>query len=501
MTIDEAKKIYLDVREKNNAFGLCFYLNGLDIETECAPGGCLDYRSKQLSVIDSLLYDMNTSENYKKAVETLNENKASLDCDLAHEIEVSANNMRDLALVPKDEYLKYSELVNKAYPAYVKAKTESDYSVFEPYMDKIVKYLRKYVKWVGRDGKEGYDVLLDKYEPGYTAKDYDKFFVLLRQKLVPFIKKIVAKTPDVPEFAKKLYPKAGQVEFCEYLRHVMCFDNEYTGVLESEHPFTTNNGSHDVRITNHYHEDLMSSAIFSAIHEMGHGLYELQIDDKFEGTNCSGGASLAMHESQSRLMENMVGRSLEFWQIHFPKLKEIFKEQLDGVSCEDFYRYANRVEYSLIRTEADELTYPIHVMIRYEIEKDLISGKIDAKDIPTVWNKKYFDYMGIRVPNDKNGCLQDMHWSDGSLGYFPTYALGSAYAAQIYDAMSKDVDIPASVKSGTVRALEDWLREHLHKYGASKYPKELLKIATGKEFDPNYYIDYLIKKYSDIYGI
>ncbi|MBQ0125163.1 MAG: carboxypeptidase M32, partial [Clostridiales bacterium] len=189
------------------------------------------------------------------------------------------------------------------------------------------------------------------------------------------------------------------------------------------------------------------------------------------------------------------------WETHFPKLKEIFPEQLDGVSAYDFYLYVNDVRRSLIRTEADELTYPLHVLIRYEIEKDVMAGKIEAKDIPTVWNRKYKDYLGVDVPCDRDGCLQDMHWSDGSLGYFPTYALGSAYAAQIYDAMAKDIDIDGALKEGSVRKLADWLKEHLHKYGSSKYPKELIKLATGKDFDPHYYVDYLKSKYGELYGI
>lgn len=499
MTKEQALKIYTDVREKNTAFGLCFYLNGLDVETGTAPAGCMEFRSRQLSVIDGMLYDMNTSEEFKEAVSTLYDCRESLSPELAHEITVQADNIRDLSLVPKDEYLAYSELLNKAYPIYLEAKKKSDYSIFLPVLEQIVAYLRKYVKWVARDGKEGYDVLLDQYEHGYTVADYDRFFDTLRKDLVPFVRKVCAKTEPLPAFATKTYPVEGQKQFCEYLRTVMCFDPTYTAMQESEHPFTTNNGNHDVRVTNHYYEDNLISSIFSAIHEMGHGLYELQIDDALEGTGCSGGASLAMHESQSRLMENMIGRSRAFWNKHFPKLAEIFPEQLSGVTAEDFWRYVNRAEYSLIRTEADELTYSIHVMIRYEIEKGLIDGSIGVAEIPAVWNAKYKEYLGVDVPDDKSGCLQDMHWAGGSFGYFPTYALGSAYAAQIYHAMAKDLDIDACLSEGTIEKLAAWLREHLHRYGASKYPSELIRIATGSEFEPHWFVDYLKEKYSDIY--
>lgn len=500
MELQEAKKIYSDVLEKSNAFSLCFYLSSLDIETETMPPEAVAYRSKQLSVINGIMYDMSTSAEYVEAVKILNENSKNIDPDLAHEAEVECERIKRIARVPKDELLAFSEMLNMAYPAYVEAKLSNDFEKFRPYLEKIVDFKRKYVEYVKTDDLSGYDVLLSEFEHGYTAADYDKFFDELREKLVPFIKKIAGKS-DVPEFAKKTYPKEKQSAFCDYLRDVMCFDRKRTAVLSSEHPFTANNGCHDVRITNHYYEDNFISSIFSAIHEMGHGLYELQIDEKYEGTGCSGGASLAIHESQSRLMENMIGRSLAFWQTHFPKLKGIFADELDGVTAEDMFKYVNRVEYSLIRTEADELTYPIHVLIRYEIEKMLMSGKLSVKDVPSEWNKKYKEYLNVDVPSDKDGCLQDMHWSDGSIGYFPTYALGSAYAAQIYHAMSKDIDIDEEIKKGNIGGIAAWLKEHLHKYGASKYPKELIKLATGEDFSPNYYVDYLIDKYSKIYNV
>ncbi|MBQ0125857.1 MAG: hypothetical protein KBS59_05990, partial [Clostridiales bacterium] len=282
MTIENAKKIYLDVREKTNAFGLCYYLSSLDIETETVPRGAMDFRAKQLSVLNSLIYDMTTSAEYTEAIETLKAGKDTLDADFAHEIDGVSEGMEKLKKTPKDEYIEFQELCTKAYPAYVDAKLSSDFSKFEPYLDKIFKYNRKYVKWVGGE-KQGYDVLLDEYEHGYTAEDYDKFFGVLKDELVPFVKNVTDKTREIPDFAKKTYPADKQKEFCEYLRGVMCFDPEYTAILESEHPFTSNNGSHDVRITNHYYEDNLISSIFSAIHEMGHGLYELQVDEKYEG--------------------------------------------------------------------------------------------------------------------------------------------------------------------------------------------------------------------------
>ena len=502
MTLEEAKKIYFDVREKANAFSLCYYLSSLDIETGTAPAGSFDYRSKQLSVLDSMIYDMRTADSYNEAVKMLKDNSSELEADFAHEIEVVYEDIEALAKIPKEEYLAYSELLTKTYPVYVEAKLAGDFEKFCPYLDKIFVYNRKYADWVAKDGKKGYDVLLDGYEKGYTTVEYDKFFDTLKKELVPFVKKITEKgKPPVPTFAGKIFSAEKQKEFCKYLGKVLCFDPEYTAMMESEHPFTTSNGNHDVRITNHYYEDNLISSIFSAIHEIGHGLYELQVDDKYEGTGCSGGTSLAMHESQSRLMENMIGRSRAFWETHFGKLQEIFSEELKDVTVDEFYRYVNNVECSLIRTEADELTYSLHVLIRYEIEKEMMRGELEASDVPAVWNKKYKDYLGVDVPNDREGCLQDMHWAGGSVGYFPTYSLGSAYAAQLYAAMAKTVDIDASVREGSIDKIAAWLKENVHRYGASKYPKDILRAATGEDFDPKYYTDYLIGKYSEIYGL
>ena len=210
---------------------------------------------------------------------------------------------------------------------------------------------------------------------------------------------------------------------------------------------------------------------------------------------------MAMHESQSRFMENMIARSLAFWETHFDKLKEIFPVQLQGVTPQEMYEYVNSVECSLIRTEADELTYSMHVLVRYEMEKMIMAGKINASQFPETWNALYKEYLGVTVPDDTQGCLQDVHWAYGEFGYFPTYALGSAYGAQIYNAMQKDLDIDSVIRSGKLTEITNWLKEHVHKYGSSKFSKDILFLATGENFNPNYYVDYLINKYSEVYNL
>ena len=299
---------------------------------------------------------------------------------------------------------------------------------------------KKYVKYLETKELKGYDVLLDIYEEGMTKEKYDKFFSLLKAEIVPLVHKINSLKPLEVSFKDKLFDINKQKEFANYLMDVMCFDKSRGLMKESEHPFTSGYGTTDVRITNHYYEDLLISSIFSCIHELGHATYEQQSNPDLDSTLLGGGASMAMHESQSRFYENIVGRSYEFWVRHYPKLKSIFSEELKDVTLDEFYKYINNVECSLIRTEADELTYPLHIMVRYEIEKLIIESDVDVCELPSIWNKLYKEYLGIDVPSDKEGILQDVHWAGGSFGYFPTYALGSAYGAQMLDAMKKDLD-------------------------------------------------------------
>ena len=282
---------------------------------------------------------------------------------------------------------------------------------------------------------------------------------------------------------------------------VMCFDKTFGLTKESEHPFTSGHGTTDVRVTCHYYEDQLTSAIFSMIHELGHGTYERQCDPKYNNTALSGGTTMAMHESQSRFYENIVGRACSFWQKHFPKLQSLFNDQLKDVTVEEFYEAVNKVENSLIRTEADELTYPLHIMVRYDIEKMLFNDGVDFETLPSLWNKLYKDYLDIDVPSDKMGILQDIHWAGGMFGYFPTYALGSAYAAQIYNQMKQELDIESILKEDNLEKINHWLKEKVHKFAGSKTPKEILVDITGEEFNPKYYIEYLKDKYSKIYKI
>jgi carboxypeptidase Taq len=499
--MEKALQIYNETNKKLKAFGLAMFLHGWDSSTE-APRESMEYRSGQLGSLSEMYYHVSTDKVYEASIEKLYENRESLDPVLKHEIIEIRKNLIKTKRIPVAEYVNYNELLAQAYPVYVEAKNTNNYALFKPYLQKIIEFKKKYLIWQKTEAMKGYDILLDENENGFSIEDYDRFFSTLKERLVPFAKSVAKKKLKYNKaFTKKAFSIEKQRLFAKYLQNVFCFDPNRTVIKESEHPFTTNNGTHDVRITTHYHEMNPMSAIFSAIHEMGHGLYELQVNPELDQTMSGGGASMAMHESQSRMLENMIGRSEMFWNTHFSKLQELFAKELKPTEISDFVKHVNKVERTFIRTEADELTYSLHIMIRYEIEKNLFAGRADLEKLPELWNKKYKQYLGITVPDDKQGILQDVHWSAGLFGYFPTYALGSAYSAQLYHAMAKDIDIEKSIANGTITEIAGWLKSHVHQYGASKSPKEILRLATGEDFNPNYYVDYLIGKYSKLYEL
>lgn len=499
--MEEYLNIYKDYRKKIKAYNYINYIVSWDSETE-APNGCFEARGKHLGVFAEEAFKLQTSDEYVNAVEKLLEKPKKLDKVLLHELTEVKRSNDELKKIPMEEYVNFQVLLSNSQTIWAKAKTTNDFSVFAPTLKEIIAFMKKYVKYLETDTLKGYDVLLDQYEHDYTQKEYDAFFDLLKEKLVPFVKNVTSKKLEYDSsFVNLKYPKEKQKAFCKYIEDVMCFDHERGLSKESEHPFTSGSGTTDVRYTNHFYEDLFYSSIFSAIHELGHATYEQQSDPSLDDTFSGGGASMAMHESQSRFYENIVGRSYEFWQRHYPKLQKTFPKNLKNVSLDSFYKLINNSTCSLIRTEADELTYPIHIMIRYDIEKMIFNNEVEVEDLPKVWNQKIKDYLGLDVPSDDKGVLQDIHWAGGSFGYFPTYALGSAYSAQFYNAMKKDLDVSKAFGEKTTKKVNKWLKNKIHKYGATLYPKEIILKATGESFNPEYYIEYLISKYSKIYGL
>lgn len=492
---------YKVFRTKLKAYNYVQFVVGWDSET-VAPVGCFNERANQMGVISEESYKLSTSPEYMGIVEELFGMKEKLPAVLRQEIIEVFKDINKLKKIPMDEYIEFVILLNKSHQVWVEAKTKNNWDLFEPVLDKIITFERKYIKYLETDKLKGYNVLLDDYEPGFTMKEYDAFFDTLKKDLVPFVNKVInTKLEYNNSFLDNKFKIEKQKKFMLYLQKVMNYDTDHGMMKEAEHPFTSGFGTTDVRVTNHFYEDNLFSAIFSAIHELGHATYEMQCDPKLDETFVGGGASMAMHESQSRFYENVVGRSYEFWEKHYPKLQRTFKKELKDVTLLDFYKAINEAKASLIRVEADELTYPIHIMIRYDIEKAIFNDGLETKDIPKTWNKLYKDYLGVDVPNNTKGVLQDTHWAGSSFGYFPTYALGSAYAAQIYHTMQKELDMPKLMKASNLKSVNKWLKKKIHKYGASKYPKEILKIATGEDFDAKYYVNYLKEKYTKIYNL
>ena len=500
MELVQAIEIYKNYVKQIRALGYAEYLISWDSETE-APSGSIEERSKQVGILSEMSYKLERSEEYINCVKYLYENMESLDELLRIEIKKVHKALMQSLNIPIEELVNYSILMSKSHSIWANAKINSDYNLFKDTLKEIIDYNKRFVKYLETDTLKGYNVLLDQYEEGMTKEKYDEFFTLLKEEIVPLVQKI----KETKKFDNKLINKKFDIEkqkkFADYLMDAMCFDKTRGLMKESEHPFTSGFGTTDVRVTNHYYEELLLSSIFSAIHELGHGTYEQQCNPELDETQLSGGTSMAMHESQSRFYENIVGRSEGFWKKHYNVLKDLFKDELKDVSLDDFIKAANEVECSLIRTEADELTYPLHIMVRYEIEKLIIETDVNVEELPLIWNRLYKEYLGIDVPNDKLGILQDVHWAGGSFGYFPTYALGSAYAAQFLNAMKKDLDFEKAVENENLEVINNWLKRNVHIYGQTKTPDELLNIATKESFNAKYYVEYLKNKFTKLYGI
>lgn len=412
------------------------------------------------------------------------------------------NSYEKLEAIPQEEYRAFSELKAKATSIWEKAKEKGDYQAFRPTLEELIKYSKKFVGYRKDETKHKnpYDVLLSDFEPGFDVEQLDEFFQLIKDELVPFMKEILEKTKDIDKsYNEKTFDIDKQKELSRFLAEYIGFDFEKGVLADSAHPFTTNLHNKDVRITNHYYENNLESGIFSVIHESGHAVYELQVGDDITMTVVGEGTSLGMHESQSRFFENVIGRSELFWKPIYNKLQETFEEQLKDVSLEQFIKGSNKPEAGLIRTEADELTYPIHVLIRYEIEKMIFNDEVEGEDLAKVWNEKYKEYLGVTPKDDKEGILQDIHWANADFGYFPSYAIGSAVAAQIYYHLLKVMPLDEYLEQGNIKAIRDYLGEHIHKYGKMKNTNELLKQMTGEEFNPSYYIKYLKEKYTKLY--
>lgn len=466
-----------------------------------APEEAADYTAKLVGILAGESFALCTSDETVKLLKDCLEHPSDDEVETAI-VKRLWEDYEKICHIPKEEYIAYQELVSKGMNRWERAKDEKDFSLFSPVLKELVEMSKKINGY--RPRKEGltlYDMMLDEYEKGFTTKELDRFFGELKDELLPIVKKVSEKQDIVrTDFLTRNCSIDEQKHFNYVLAEYLGFDHTRGVIAESAHPFTTSLHNRDVRITTHYYEDMITSAIFSTIHETGHAIFEQNNSDRITMTPLAGG-SCAVHESQSRMFENMIGRSEAFWEPVYPKFQEIFEEQFGDVTLEEFVRAVNAAKPSLIRTESDELTYCFHIMIRYELERELFDRDISVDDLPKLWNQKYREYLGVVPENDAEGVLQDVHWSGGMFGYFPSYALGNAIAAQIYHSMEKKVDIDKALRSGDLEAILAYLREHIHQYGAMRETKRLLLDATGEEFNPSYYIQYLKDKYIKLYEL
>lgn len=466
------------------------------------PEKGVERRSDVMQYLSQIMFNLETSEEYSALVKELYKTIEDNTDEEKAMIKLAKKSLDFMEKVPEKEYLEYSKLVASGETYWAKARENNDYESFKPILTKIVAFNKKMAEYIGYEGTP-YDALLDLFEPGATVDKIDTVFKELRDGIIDLLEKI--KKSDVVingDILKGHYEIAPQKEYNMGLAKRLGYDFERGAIAESAHPFSTNFGNNDVRITTAYSKEDPVTAMYSTIHETGHAIYEQNIPDAISKTNIGGGVSMGIHESQSRYYENILARSQAFIEAEYPNMVKAF-EGLKVYSSEDIFKAINKVSPSLIRIEADELTYSLHIIIRYELEKMLINGEVDFDQLPELWADKYEEYLGVRPETFAEGVLQDVHWSGGMIGYFPSYALGNLYGAQmLYKGMMRDLpNYEDLVKEGKISEITQWLADHVHKYGATYEPNVLIEKITGEALDAKYFLRYLNEKYSKLYEL
>ncbi len=490
---------YRDYKEKGNAFSLALATMSFDKST-IAPKDGQAYTNKMMSILATEQFVHYTNEEAYQKIKELS--TYDLDETLRKEVDFTLQSLEENKHIPKEVFNRFVSARNDSGSAWQEAKNKSDYEMFKPYLKKVVEAQKEILSYHPNKEMKPYDILLDKFQKGMDEVRYDAFFETIKERLLPFIQKVIKSDIQIDDaILHDNYDTETQAEFMDDILMYLRRDTNKTYMCTTEHPFTSFFSVHDVRLTTHYYENALSSAIYSTIHEYGHALYGLQVNPDYNGSELYSQIGFAMHESQSRFLENHIGKSEAFWKANLPKLQKRFP-QFQSIDAKQLTNMLAKSSPSLIRIEADELTYPIHVLIRYELEKEMFNnGEIDYDHLHEEWNAKYQEYLGISATNDKEGILQDVHWSMAYLGYFPTYALGSAYAAQFYNTMQQQLDVESLLANDKFEEIASWLKENIHQYGAAKSADELLQDVTKEAFNPNYYVDYLIEKYSTLYKI
>ena len=468
------------------------------------PNGGAEARGRQLATLAKLAQEKFIDPAVGKLLDSLRGYEESLpfEHDDASLLRVTRRDYEHATRVPPEFLMEFNIHATNSYQAWAEARPQNDFAKVRPYLEKTLELSRRYAEFF--PGFEHIaDPLIDLSDQGMKASTVRELFGQLRSELVPIVKAITSQAPADDSFLHHAYPEAQQLKFGEMVVRKLGYDFNRGRIDKTHHPFMTKFSLGDVRITTRVRETYLGEALFSNMHEAGHAMYEQGIDQAYEASPLGGGASSGVHESQSRTWENLVGRSRAFWQHFYPQLVQEFPQQLAGVSVDQFYRGINKVERSLIRTDADEVTYNLHVMLRFDLELQMLEGKLEIRDLPQAWNERFHSDFGITPPEDKNGCMQDVHWYGGFIGgAFQGYTLGNILSAQYYQAALKaDPAISSDLAQGNFTSLHRWLKENLYRHGRKFTANELTKRATGSELQIAPYIAYLNTKYGELYDI
>jgi carboxypeptidase Taq len=494
--IKELKERLAEVADINSAVALLSW----DQQTNMPPGGA-EARGNQLATLGKISHVKFTSEELGKLLESLSADGAGLDDDDAAQVRVTKREYDKATRVPAAFVGEMAVITTRAHEAWMEARAKADFGIFRPHLEKVVEMARKYIGFFP-PADHPYDTLLDDFEPGMKTADVQAIFGPLRTKQVELIKAIAAAKQVDDAFLHGKYNEKKLLDFGVDVITKFGYDWDRGRQDKAPHPFETSFSVNDVRITTRFEKENPTAMLFSSMHESGHAMYEQGINPAYERTPLRGGASLAVHESQSRMWENLVGRSLPFWEHFYPALQKQFPAQLGDVKLSKFYKAINKVQPSLIRVNADEATYNMHIMLRLELEIGMVEGSIAVKDLPGIWNAKMKEYLGVTPPDDALGVLQDIHWSGGAIGYFSTYALGNLISAQLWEKIVQDLpDLSDQIRAGKFEALLGWLREKVHRHGRKYEPQVLVEMITGSRIRSEPYVRYLTEKYSDIYGL
>lgn len=484
-TIKQWREHFKQLRAFDEAISLLYWDMRTQMPEQSAP-----LRAETIGYLSTEAFKRQISDSFKELIESMS-SVEGLTVTEERSLAVAKTQYERNAKIPADEYQAYVTLVSEAETAWEKAKDQDNWGMFAPYLEKIIGFQRKFADYFGYE-THPYDALLYDYEPGMTVEQLDELFQTLRDELVPLIRQLSTETEQLDWSMDASL----QQEICHDWMKVVDYDLTRGRLDATVHPFEITINRRDVRITTKYDESDFRNALFGTMHEAGHATYEQQIDESLDEIGLGGGASMGIHESQSLFFENFVGRSEAFLKSVYPKLQQRH-EAFKDIDFATFYAGVNEAKPSLIRIEADELTYSLHIIIRYELEKALIQGELSVEDLPKAWNKKYSEYLGVDVPSNSKGVLQDVHWAGGSFGYFPSYALGLIYAAQLTETIrSEHPDFESWVSEGNFAPIKDWLESNVHRHGKALTPNEIIKQVTGNDISVQPLVRYLTAKYS-----